>query len=492
MLRETYRSLLKEALKHVCNGEGNVLVDNPAKTLTEQAKKNNFCIVSDSQYMQALEDVNSLSKEIWEMKEYQSWYMLLEKALRIKPVPDTVLSRIVQTMAAHCSDQFEQQKEIYVYDPIYDYIEYDQLYSEEAEQIDDSTKIDDSDPLPDTVMYEDDEILPFEEERKLPEPLEKGEQSSKRALPSSYHSLDTPKQIYKFLDEHVYGQQAAKRAAASLIWNHAPKHLKRNDVFAGPTGCGKTEIWRQASQIYPHIRIFDASSITADGWTGSFKVRNFFDNLTPDEAEKTIYVLDEADKLFEPSFSSHGNNYSFLVQNELLRLLEGEDIIFPADDKNHLPELHLRTKHMSFVLLGSFETMLSEKNASNRKSLGFGADLSHTTYDYDSIFTPDDLVTHAGVRREVAGRIHQIVQLKPMTADDYYAILQNPVISPIKALEEQYGIHLSLDDASKHQLAEKAANSHMGVRYMTARLTEMLDEKLFSDCNSHEIMLSCM
>lgn len=486
MLRETYRNLLTEALKHVADGEGNVLVDNPAKTFTERAKNGDFIYtLDDMQYMQALADVNDLSKRIWDMKECQSWYFILEKVLNIKKLHKGVITRVVQTLAVYCEDKLDEQKEDYIYDPVYDLIDYDLV----AQNDDISTYESD-----DCTLTEDDEMLPFDEPRALPHQPVKEEHSDKishRAVPS-YHSLATPSDIYTFLDEHIYGQSKAKRAAASLIWNHAHKHIKRNILLAGPTGCGKTEIWRQASQIYPFIRIIDASHVSADGWTGNYKVRNFFDGLSKEEAEKSIYILDEADKLFEPTFSAGGNNYSYLVQNELLKLLEGEDIIFPADEKNNKPELCLNTKHMSFVFLGSFETMLTEKNSSIKKSLGFGADLSHTSYDYDKLFTPDDLVEYAGVRREIAGRIHSIVQLQSMTADDYYAILQNPIISPLKSLEEQYGIQLTLNDKSMRQLADKAFESKMGVRYMTARLTDMLDEKLFSDCNSHEIILSCV
>ena len=487
MLRETYRSLLTEALKHVANGEGNVLVDNPAKTFTARAEKGDFIYtLDDNHYMQALADVNDLSKRIWEMKECQSWYFLLEKILNIKKLHEGVITRVVQTLAVYCEDKLDEQKEDYVYDPIYNVIDYDLIADH-----DDLSSYESDVP---STLTEDDELLPFDEPRELPKQLIKEKHSDKpshRPVPS-YHSLATPQDIYDYLNEHVYGQTKAKRAAASLIWNHAHKHIKRNALFAGPTGCGKTEIWRQASQIYPFIRIIDASHVSADGWTGNYKVRNFFDGLSKEEAEKSIYILDEADKLFEPTFSAGGNNYSYLVQNELLKLLEGEDIIFPADEKNNKPELCLNTKHMSFVFLGSFETMLTEKNSSIKKSLGFGADLSHTSYDYDTLFTPDDLVEYAGVRREIAGRIHSIVQLQSMTADDYYAILQNPIISPLKSLEEQYGIQLTLNDKSMRQLADKAFESKMGVRYMTARLTDMLDEKLFSDCNSHEIILSCV
>lgn len=486
MQRETYRNLLTEALKHVADGEGNVLVNNPAKTFTERAKNGDFIYtLSDEQYMQALADVNDLSKRIWDMKECQSWYFILEKVLNIKKLHKGVITRVVQTLAVYCEDKLDEQKEDYIYDPVYDLIDYDLV----AQNDDISTYESD-----DCTLTEDDEMLPFDEPRALPHQPVKEEHSDKishRAVPS-YHSLATPSDIYTFLDEHIYGQSKAKRAAASLIWNHAHKHIKRNILLAGPTGCGKTEIWRQASQIYPFIRIIDASHVSADGWTGNYKIRNFFDGLSKEEAEKSIYILDEADKLFEPTFSAGGNNYSYLVQNELLKLLEGEDIIFPADEKNNKPELCLNTKHMSFVFLGSFETMLTEKNSSIKKSLGFGADLSHTSYDYDTLFTPDDLVEYAGVRREIAGRIHSIVQLQSMTADDYYAILQNPIISPLKSLEEQYGIQLTLNDKSMRQLADKAFESKMGVRYMTARLTDMLDEKIFSDCNSHEIILSCV
>lgn len=487
MQRETYRNLLTEALKHVADGEGNVLVNNPAKTFTERAKNGDFIYtLSDEQYMQALADVNDLSKRIWDMKECQSWYFILEKVLNIKKLHKGVITRVVQTLAVYCEDKLDEEKEDYVYDPVYDLIDYDLI----AQDDDISTYESD---VPSTLT-EDDEMLPFDEPRELPkQPMkeEPSDRTSHRPVPA-YHSMATPQDIYNYLDEHVHGQTKAKRATASLVWNHAHKNMKRNLVLIGPTGCGKTELFRQLSKIYSNIRIIDASHLTADGWSGSNKIRDIFNGLTQEEAQHYIYVFDEFDKCAAPVYSSSGTNYSLLIQDELLKLIEGNgEVIYPADEKNNRPELRLKTDHMSFVFLGSFEAMLNAKNTSFRKSVGFGADLSHTSYDYDTIFTPDDLIQHAGFRPELAGRIHSIVQLQAMSADDFYAILQNPVISPIKTLEEQYGVKLTLDDASKHLLAQKTADSGMGVRYMTARITEMLDEKLFSDCNSHEIMLSC-
>ena len=147
---------------------------------------------------------------------------------------------------------------------------------------------------------------------------------------------------------------------------------------------------------------------------------------------------------------------------------------------------------MSFVLTGTFEHMLSIKNASASHPIGFGANTVSSTCDYTDNFTPDDLVQHANMRTEIAGRIHQIVQLQPFTSEDFYQILQTPSMSPVSKLEEQYGIHISLDDTSMRLLAKQAEESKMGVRYITARLTEMLDQQLFENYQSDMVTLSCV
>ena len=43
----------------------------------------------------------------------------------------------------------------------------------------------------------------------------------------------TPKLIYQYLGEHVYGQEEAKRGAAMLVYNHLQGH-RRNMLVAGP------------------------------------------------------------------------------------------------------------------------------------------------------------------------------------------------------------------------------------------------------------------
>lgn len=450
MLKETYAGLIKKALKMEQAGKGGTYAANPAVSFTRRAKAGDFDRWPNPEYNQSLDDVADVSKRIWKDKTEESWDSILHNLLDI--ADPSCVSHSINYAAVRMSSTFQDNHYSLRYDPAED-------------------KIITGDEMENGGEYHPDSCTRHE-------------------MPS-VPSVSTPMSIYQYLCGHVYGQDEAKKTAASLIWNHT-RHIRRNVVFAGPTGCGKTEIWRQASKIYPHIRILDASRVTGDGWSGSSKVRNFFDGLTPREAEHTIYVLDEADKMFEPTVGRGGMNYSFVVQNELLRLLDGDEVYYPESKKDHLEELRLRTDGMSFVFLGSFEEMLKNKNASRKNSVGFGAAVeSCDEVDYTSRFTPDDLVEYAGVRREIAGRIHAIVQLQPMTAEDYVRILHDPAMSPARKLSEQYGIEVSIDEETEQRLAEEAAASGMGVRFMGARLSQMLDEKLFEGCDAEEVVLEC-
>lgn len=299
--------------------------------------------------------------------------------------------------------------------------------------------------------------------------------------------LQTPMSIYRYLDEHVYGQKDAKRAAAMLLWNHV-NGRRQNVVFAGPTGCGKTEIFRQLAQIYPNIKIHNAPSITGTSWKGNMKVRNLFDGVSKKEQKHLIIVLDEADKLFEGG-SSWGCGQ--VVQNELLKVLEGDMVHFEGDNTPQGEQsIDLDTSNISFVFLGSFEMMVNAKSQKPH-ALGFGAVTSGESFDgYNSVFTQEDLVEYANVRTEIAGRINNIVQLHEMTEEDYLGILSDKKISPLKRLSKDYRVDIKMPVDARKKLAKEAFETGMGVRYLKSKIQRSLDDMLFEDCGKTSYTIS--
>lgn len=74
----------------------------------------------------------------------------------------------------------------------------------------------------------------------------------------------TPHRIYDYLEEYVYGQEEAKRGAAIMLYHHM-KGRRRNMILTGPTGCGKSEIWRTLKKQFPFIKIVNGPQLACDG-----------------------------------------------------------------------------------------------------------------------------------------------------------------------------------------------------------------------------------
>src|SRR6056297_2030713 len=89
----------------------------------------------------------------------------------------------------------------------------------------------------------------------------------------------TPKEIVSNLDQHIIGQDDAKRAVAIALRNrHRRKLLSeelqkeimpKNIIMMGPTGVGKTEIARRLANLVraPFIKV-EATKFTEVGYVG--------------------------------------------------------------------------------------------------------------------------------------------------------------------------------------------------------------------------------
>ena len=89
----------------------------------------------------------------------------------------------------------------------------------------------------------------------------------------------TPREIVALLDQHIVGQEDAKRAVAVAIrnrwrWQQLPPEMRKevtpkNIIMIGPTGVGKTEICRRLAKLIsaPFIKV-EATKYTEVGYHG--------------------------------------------------------------------------------------------------------------------------------------------------------------------------------------------------------------------------------
>lgn len=318
--------------------------------------------------------------------------------------------------------------------------------------------------------YDDRVTVLYEEE----EPADPGRPCG---APSSEDAYGTPKKIYQYLNRHVWKQDEAKKAASVIAYNCIKRGIKSNAMFVGPTGCGKTHVWRCLKNIFPdRIEIVDGSNLTQDGWKGEKKWGSLFRSPVFRADKKTILVIDEADKMLSPKYSAGGENVSHIVQSEGLAMMEGTHIDVKEDSVTY----DINTAKISFVFCGAFSVKaadIAQKESGTR--IGFGA-APAVAKAYGRPLSETDLLAF-GVMPEFLGRIQRIVNLEPMTADDYYRITGD-LGSFLTRIKKQYGADVTLTPRMRRELAEAAFSNGLGIRGMENRIRAMLDEAIFEDC----------
>ena len=93
--------------------------------------------------------------------------------------------------------------------------------------------------------------------------------------------------------------------------------------------------------------------------------------------------------------------------------MDGDTITFVDEQKN--TSYTVDCSNVSVVFCGSFETMLKAKTMDSG-TIGFGGELQKESKIAEC--TEEDLIAYANVRREIAGRIQQIITLNKLSADD--------------------------------------------------------------------------
>ncbi len=320
-------------------------------------------------------------------------------------------------------------------------------------------------PWYDESFYEVDDLDDFDVDEEFDKEFDKESDLLRQ--------FDRGEKLYDYLDKRIWKQNEAKRAASIILFNCLHRNRSSNAMFIGPSGCGKTYIWRCLQELFPErIEIVDGSNITPDGWKGDKKWASL---LLSDKflgSGQAILVIDEADKMFMPKTNSRGENWSEVIQGEVLKMLEGTRIDLGSG-------VWVDTSRISFIFCGAF-SVKSEEIAEKKRScsIGFGKS-SQKVRAYDAPIGRKNLHDF-GIMTEILGRIRRIVNLKPMTEEDFLYMMDADC-SPVRKLEKEFGVEISLMPETCKKLVAEAAEDGEGIRGMENKLCVMLEDALYEE-----------
>ncbi len=348
-----------------------------------------------------------------------------------------------------------------------------------------------------------------------------GDKAEKKTEDVEDKPIPKPHEIKEYLDQHIVGQDDAKKVLSVAVYNHYKrlKHNQKSDtngveiqksniLLVGPTGSGKTLLAQTlAKMLDVPFAVADATTLTEAGYVGD-DVENIllrlYQNADYDakKAEKGIIYIDEIDKIARKSentsitrdVSGEG------VQQALLKLIEGTLSNVPPQGGRKHPQqemIQIDTSNILFIVGGAFVDLdkIIEHRVKDGTSIGFGnsaptqAEKEQAAAKILKKLQPEDLLKF-GLIPEFIGRIPVYAVLDALDEKTLKMILTEPknaVLKQYKCLMEMDGVDLEFEPEAIDLIAKKAIKRKTGARALRSIVEELMLDVMYDIPTKHDI-----
>ena len=281
----------------------------------------------------------------------------------------------------------------------------------------------------------------------------------------------TVRGLEQYLKERVFGHdEELRKIATVMIMNYRakPQFGTESILIAGPTGTGKTETGRAASEYFnvPFVAV-NSANLVPQGIKGSSLEDYLYALITAsnydlERAQRGFMFLDEFDKIGQDGLDIRAS-----IKQIFLKFIEGDTFMIdkPSDDYN------FNTKMLNKMFSGAFTDLFETQ----KKQMGFGAQNQS-----EMEFKPEYIEKAQYFGKELITRIEHTFAYMPLSTEIKRRVILESKLSRLqmkkKRYEEEFGVELITLDSYIDAILERLTEKDKSMRDLNNLILASLSE----------------